>query len=182
MESTKTIVEVGHKELLDVLQIMHTMRRVEASKADPDIDEVMYLETVMYAILDNLDSNGNVCAVELDTEQRFAVWNCLDIYSTFIEDTSAHEEYLYCRTIMTAFGGMKDTKQTILKEADAIKTAFNEAADKWQVIDDPLGNDDHIDIVIDGVSHHLSFFATDMFQLFGSFIDEVIEVATENEW
>lgn len=68
----------------------------------------------------------------------------------------------------------------ILEQAKTIKEAFNKAVDVWQERDEAL--DDQIQIVIEGKSYPLDFFAADMFQLFGSFVDEVIEVAEENNW
>lgn len=71
---------------------------------------------------------------------------------------------------------------TLLIEAIHIKEAFEQASDEWQIADDPLGNDDHIGIVINGTEYHLSFFAADMFHIFGKFIETVAEEAEKNNW
>jgi hypothetical protein len=71
---------------------------------------------------------------------------------------------------------------TLEQQALDIQEAMDVAVTRWQELDDPIGNEDGIEILIEGKLYPLSFFAADMFQIFGSFIDEVIEVAQENQW
>jgi hypothetical protein len=93
-------VSVEPLQLLDVLQIINTKRSVDKNPAEKAL-----MDTLIDALIDNLDSTCMPCTVELDQETRFAVWLCIDLYRQFCEETKQTVELENAKKLLTVFGG-----------------------------------------------------------------------------
>jgi len=96
-------VTIGHRELLDTIQIIHIMKTVNAEKED--VDEAMYLDSLIYTVLSEVHIQKDGCIVELDNETRFGIWLCLDTYKDFLIDCAITEDLDDCNKLLAAFGG-----------------------------------------------------------------------------
>jgi hypothetical protein len=105
MDKTKREVNIGRRELLDTLQIIHIIRQLHADKID-EVDDAEFLGSIIWTILDSLENTEDKCSVKLANEERFAVWLCLSQYQQFTTETKLKDEYEYVSNIITTFGGI----------------------------------------------------------------------------
>lgn len=105
MDKTKREVNIGRKELLDTLQIIHVIRKLHAQNID-EVDDAEYLNSIIWTILDSLENTDDKCAVTLDNEERFAIWLCLNQYKQFTTECNHTDELRYVNNILNLFGGL----------------------------------------------------------------------------
>jgi len=101
MDKTIKTVTIGHRQLLDVLQVIHVQRTVADDRAN--VDEVMCLENLNYEMLGKMKNTETGCTIDLDNETRFAIWLALDIYKIFCTETKQTDELNYCIGLMESF-------------------------------------------------------------------------------
>ena len=103
MDKTLKEVSIGHRELLDTLQIIHVMKVVSNDKQD--VDESVFLDSLIYELLNHLDNTESGCIVKLDNEIRFAIWLCIERYIDFLNDTGNTTDLDYSVRLKNTFGG-----------------------------------------------------------------------------
>ena len=101
MDNKVKEITISSKDLLEVLQIIHTIKKVNVEKND--LDEVLWLDEINYQLLDSLETTDSSCTVKLNTKDRFAVWLCIDTYKEFLLDTNVLEDVPYITNLQSLF-------------------------------------------------------------------------------
>ena len=96
VNTVKTVI-LSHKDILQTLKVIHVKK--SAASSLEDIDEVVFMDSLIYDLLNTLDLNDDTVVVELNNETRFAIWLCLDVYRQFCEEQTPGE-LDNCRRLM----------------------------------------------------------------------------------
>lgn len=104
MDKTKREVNIGRRELLDTLQIIHIIRKVHVER--DEIDDAEYLDYIIWTVLDSLENTEDKCSVTLGKQERFAIWLCLNQYKQFTTECNHTDELRYVNNILNLFGGL----------------------------------------------------------------------------
>jgi hypothetical protein len=97
---------VGTRELLDVLQIIHVMKKANVENTD----EYLLLEDLIWKLLDGLHNDKDKCSIKMNNKDLFNVWLCIDNYNSFCTDPTMaidDEEWAYTKGLLKMFGGGK---------------------------------------------------------------------------
>ena len=100
----KKTINIDHRELLDTIQIIHIIRKLHDDRAE--VNDSEYLGSIIYDILSKLHNDEDGCTIELDTEQRFAVWLSLGQYKDFTVECNHPDENKYISNVMEKFCGL----------------------------------------------------------------------------
>ncbi len=87
--------------LLEVLQIIHVLKKASANKPD----EHQAHTDLEYAIMDNLETVANDCKIRLTRKERFSIWLCIDIYKIFCSSTNDKEQLELADDLLEIFSG-----------------------------------------------------------------------------
>ena len=97
----KKKVTISHKEMLDTLQTIHLLRQDYDNRAE--VDDSEFLGAILYEILSKMHTDETNCIVELDQQERFAVWLCLDNYREFTIQENQSDEQIRVESTMNKF-------------------------------------------------------------------------------
>lgn len=103
-------ITVGTRELLDVLQIIHVMKKVNSENPD----EVLLLDDMVYKMMDGMKNDKGSCSITMNNKDLFSVWLCIDSYKTFCDgrleystEDDDYEERDYSKRLLKMFSWPK---------------------------------------------------------------------------
>lgn len=85
------------KHALEILQIVHVLKKTNANNPD----EHQELTNMAYQFMDKMHTEDDKCTVTLTRKERFSLWLCVDIYRAFSIEMSDEKELALANKLMS---------------------------------------------------------------------------------